>query len=588
MRNIKWSKSSISAKRGFIKSGLFKNSNIKKFCSSITLENSKNKKVYITTPIFYVNSKPHIGHLYSTILASAVKQVKILSSNLENKSNNTYLTTGTDEHGLKVQQKARDEKIDTYLFCHNNSQVFKNLFDKSKIDYDYFIRTSDESHKNYVSQFWNKLLEKGKINKTDYSGFYSIQEESFIPEKDLIKKGDKYYTSLSSHSNQAVEYITEKNYQLKFSKEDIEKYLKLVENEKLNFYPKSIINEVKGYISQNLMDLCISRPSKRVSWGIDVPNDKEHVIYVWFEALLNYLTIVQEINKKLQPDCQANPIPEEIEFIHIIGKDISKFHCYLWPLILLLNKSFPFKMTILMHNYWLKNDTKMSKSIGNVIDPEKIINKFGIDAVRFYFLAAGPLLHDVSFDEKTLTNVFYRNIPDTFINLILRLTNNKIIDINNYNKIEKFSEENQIKIKENLVHVNNAICELNNFNFIQAAHQIHLILLNLNNLIQTSEFWKKTEDIEYIKEIACFSFEFIRIISILFYPYLPELMGYVNKYIGVDDKFIKFKYCFFRGINIDIYSKNPELREFNSIIKNGYFKVDLSYKNKIFVNKIKI
>jgi methionyl-tRNA synthetase len=582
-----WLKSGGIAKCGALQPGHFKNSNFKSFCTSSTSNSLAKKKVFITTPIFYVNSKPHIGHLYSTILASAVKQVKILNSHEENKLNSTFLTTGTDEHGLKVQQKAKDEKVDTYLFCQKNSQVFKNLFDKSKIDYDYFIRTSDESHKNYVSLFWNQMQEKGRINKTDYSGFYSVQEESFIPEKDLIKKGDKYYTTLSTHSNQPVEYITEQNYQLKFTKEDIEKYLKLVEDEKLAFYPKSIINEVKGYISQNLMDLCISRPSKRVSWGIEVPNDKEHVIYVWFEALLNYLTIAQEINKKIQPDCISHPVsPDEIEFIHIIGKDISKFHCYLWPLILLLNKSFPFKMTILMHNYWLKNDTKMSKSIGNVIDPEKIINKFGIDAVRFYFLAAGPLLHDVSFDEKSLTNVFYRNIPDTYINLILRLTNNKIIDINNFNTIEKFSEESQIKIKENLVHVNNAINELNNFNFIQAAHQVHLILLNLNNLIQTSEFWKKTEDKEYIREIACFSFEFIRIISILFYPFLPELMGNVNRYIGIEDKFINFKYCFFRGINNE--SNDPEVLHFNSKVNDGYFKVDLSYKNKIFVNKIKI
>jgi methionyl-tRNA synthetase len=558
------------------------------------------RKIFVTTPIFYVNSKPHIGHLYTTILASAVKQVKILNQeigeekegNINNNQAAIFMSTGTDEHGLKVQQKARDEKIDVNLFCEKNSLTFKNLFDKSKIDYDFFIRTSDETHKKYVSLFWDRMMEKKKINKSDYSGFYSVQDESFVPEKDLIKKDDKYYTSLSVHSNQAVEYITEQNYQLKFTPEDIQEYLKLVEEEKLVFSPKSIINEVKGYISQNLMDLCISRPSKRVSWGIEVPSDKEHVIYVWFEALLNYLTIADEINKKLSLDKNKETKIEEIEFIHIIGKDISKFHCYLWPLILLLNKSFPFKITILMHNYWLKNETKMSKSIGNVIDPEKIINKFGIDAVRFYFLAKGPLLHDVSFDEKTLTNVFYRNIPDTYINLILRLTNNKIINMNNFNKIEKFSDSMLEKIKDNLIHVNNAIIDLNNFNFIQAAHQVHLILLNLNNLIQNSEFWKKTDDTEYIKELACFSIEFIRIISILFHPFLPELMGNVNRYFGIDNNFAKFKYCFFRGVAIEGVNKislnDPQLNDFNNMVKDGYFNVDISYKEKIFVNKIKI
>lgn len=531
-------------------------------------------KIFITTPIFYVNSKPHIGHLYSAYLASAVKQVNLLNNK------DAVLSTGTDEHGLKVQQKAKEEKINTKEFCDKNSEFFRALFENAKIDYDAFIRTSDDNHKDYAKKFWLSMMEKGKINKSDYSGFYSVTDESFVPEKDLIKKGDKYYTALSVHSKQPVEYITEQNYQIKFSQEDIDKYNNLIESGKLRFIPNSIVNEVKHY-SSNVNDLCVSRPSKRVAWGIEVPNDNEHVIYVWFEALLNYFTVADKYREN----------NNDLEFVHIIGKDISKFHCYIWPLILLLNNSFPGKMTVLMHNYWLKNETKMSKSVGNVVDPQVLIKKYGADAVRFYVLSAGPLLHDVSFEEKSLKNVFYRNIPDSFINLILRLSTNKIIEINKFNKIDTFDEEFETRIKENMVFVESAKLELLNYNFIQAAHYIHLILLNLNNVVTTSEFWKKTDNHRLINQIACFSLEFLRIVSILYSPFLPELMGNVSRYLGIDpDIYTKFKFCVFRGVKIgDVNLQDEEeIIKFNTLAVNkGYYNIDYSFKSKIFINKVK-
>jgi methionyl-tRNA synthetase len=545
------------------------------------------KLVCVTTPIFYVNSKPHIGHLYSAILASAVKNVNLLQEKL------VIMSSGTDEHGLKIQQKAKSENISTQSFCDKYSSIFMTLFDKAKIDYDFFIRTTSESHEKVVYKFWTDLMKEKQIEKYDYSGFYSVQEESFIPEKDLIKEGDKYYTSLSIHSKQPVEFLSEQNYKIIFSEQNIQNFFNQIKSEKINFIPKNLINEVKGYLS--IKDLCISRPKNRVTWGIQVPNDEENVIYVWFEALLNYLTLIE-----LHTNADYRKNLDNVEFIHIIGKDISKFHCFLWPLILQLNNAMPYKLNILMHNYWLKNETKMSKSIGNVVDPDLLINKYGIDAIRFYFLAAGPLLHDISFEEKVLKNVFYRCIPDSFINLLIRLSNSNIVDFNKLNTVEDFTKEFEEKIEENIIHVNNAKQDLCDYNFVNAAQNVHNILLNLNNIVHNSEFWKRSGEDEYLRQLGCFIIEFIRIISVLFYPYLPELMGNVHKFIGVEEKYIKLKFCFFRmkvdSQKIDNLKKNSinrsnndrEIMEFNNLSEtHGYFRIDQNIKNRIFINKVK-
>jgi methionyl-tRNA synthetase len=353
---------------------------LKRFCNKINV---------ITTPIFYVNANPHIGHLYTAILADAVKHVYTLQGK------KVFLSTGTDEHGLKIQQKAKENNTDVKTFCDKNSAKFKALFDLAGIKYDDYIRTTEERHKEEVHKIWKILENDKKVEKGTYSGYYSISDESFIPEKDLIQVDGKYVTKLK----QPVEYITEENYKILFDKY-INKYNELIEKNILVFFPSYIHNEVKEYINQKLFDICISRPKKRVTWGIDVPNDNEHVIYVWFEALINYLTVTNKHK------------PEDINFIHIIGKDISKFHCYIWPIMLIMSNKFPNKMNILMHNYWLMNQNKMSKSLGNIVDPFKLIAKHEIDAVRFYFLSNGPLNHDVNFDDKNISKVYFNHIPD--------------------------------------------------------------------------------------------------------------------------------------------------------------------------------
>ena len=236
--------------------------------------------------------------------------------------------------------------------CDENSEKFKNLFDMAKISYNDYIRTTEERHKNVVQNYWNDLNRQNLINSGKYEGYYSVSDESFIPLKDLIheKETNNYKTIL----NQPVEYITETSYLLNF-KNYIDKYLSKLNNNELTFIPTYIKNEVNEYINSELHVLSISRPKSRVSWGIEVPNDKSQVIYVWFEALINYLTVLKSYLKTNNMSNNDN----EVEYFHIIGKDISKFHCYIWPLILLMNNNNS-KINIIMHSHWLMNSVRIN------------------------------------------------------------------------------------------------------------------------------------------------------------------------------------------------------------------------------------
>jgi methionyl-tRNA synthetase len=242
-----------------------------------------------------------------------------------------------------------------------------------------------------------------------------------------------------------------------------------------------------------------------------------------------------------------------------------------------------------MHSHWLKNESKMSKSVGNVVDPQALIKKYGNDAVRYYFLASGLQKSDINFDEKLLKDIFYKDIPDSLINLLLRLSNSKIIEINKFNKFDIWDEEYSSKINENIQIVEEAKTLLLEYNFTPAAGKIHQLLSNLNHLIHSSEFWKKLDDEEYIKKISCFTFEFLRISTILLTPYLPELMKNVSYFIGIKPYYLNFKFCFFRDLSsISDNMIDLQLINFKEMAREfGYFRVDLNYKSKIFIPKMK-
>ena len=302
------------------------------------------KPFYITTPIYYVNDKPHIGHAYTTILAD------VLARHYRNIGRDVFLLTGLDEHGQKVQQAAESRNINPKQHCDEMAPRFLKLWDKLHISYDDFIRTTEKRHTDIVKYFLQKVYDKGDIYEDSYEGLYSVSEERFITEKEA-ESGDF----------RDIKELKEKNYFFKMSKYQ-NKLIKHIEENPSFIQPKFRRNEVLGFLRSPLEDLCISRPKSRLSWGIEMPFDSNYVTYVWFDALINYVSAIglNSDEKKYKTFWPVN--------YHLIGKDILTTHSVYWP-TMLMSAGIKLPKSIFAHGWWLSDQSKMSKSLGNVIDP---------------------------------------------------------------------------------------------------------------------------------------------------------------------------------------------------------------------------
>ena len=355
------------------------------------------KKFYITTPLYYVNDEPHIGHAYTTILADVInKYYKTMGYD-------TFFLTGTDEHGQKVEEAAKKNKIEPIDHVNRYVEQFKKAWNNLDIEYDFFIRTTDSKHKDVVRKVLNNLYDKGEIYKNEYEGLYSVSEERFITEKEA-----------EEGSFREIKKLKETNYFFKMSKYQKE----LVDhiNKNPNFIqPQSRKNEILSFLKNDLQDLCISRPKKRLSWGIELPFDKDYVTYVWFDALINYISAIGYLNdehsyNKYWP---AN--------YHLMAKDILTTHCVYWPTMLLaLNIKLP--QTIFAHGWWLMENEKMSKSLGNVIKPLELSEKYGADALRYYLMRNMVLGQDASYTYESFVTRYNADLANDFGNVINRIT----------------------------------------------------------------------------------------------------------------------------------------------------------------------
>lgn len=394
------------------------------------------KILFVTTPIFYINAKPHLGHLYSQILCDYQKRLftKQSQKNLEKSYQKVYMITGTDEHGQKVFQKANMLKTDPQVHCDTNSKYFKDLADTFNIDYDYFVRTTSDHHKNFVKNFWILGTAKNLFYEELYKGWYSIRDETFVPEKDLVKNSiGKYLTK----EGEEVEHISESNYLFKLTdyKNEIEEFLR----KDGSILPKE---KTKIVMSKNSLedqqDVSVSRNSDRVSWGVQVPGNSSQTIYVWFDALLNYLSSAKKLlyDEKISDQEFCMEKTGNIDFQHIVGKDIIKFHTIMWK-GLLTSVSIKSGVSVLVHAHWQHSNKKMSKSIGNIIDPfEQVANlalknsqnseENIIEALKLYIQVNGPLINDVSFSVEGFVT-FYNNFVDEFVNVYHRIVGKKIL-----------------------------------------------------------------------------------------------------------------------------------------------------------------
>ena len=361
------------------------------------------KNFYITTPIYYPSAKPHMGHAYSSIIADFFARFKRMDGF------NVHFLTGTDEHGLKIQRAAEKKGVKTLEFCDELSKTFKDLSKTLNLTNNDFIRTTEDRHKKSVQFLWNELKKNGDIYLSKYSGWYSVSDEAFYND-DEIQDLDNKKVAISSKS--LVEWVDEESYFFKLSKWE-KPLLKFYKDNPDFISPKSRKNEVISFVKSGLKDLSVSR--KSFSWGIKVPHDDKHVIYVWLDALTNYMSALNypqvddELFKKFWPAS-----------IHLIGKDILRFHAIYWPAFLLAAKITPPKK-VFGHGWILSNEEKMSKSKGNILDPIEIIDQYGLDPLRYYLIKEVSFGNDGNISQDKLEDCINSDLANNFGNLCQRV-----------------------------------------------------------------------------------------------------------------------------------------------------------------------
>lgn len=465
---------------------------------------------------------PHIGHLYTAVIADTFTRY---NNTLLNKP--TYFLTGTDEHGSKVYQKAIElgyNQNDIIKYCDNISNQFKQLFDQCHIKYNRYIRTTEQQHKQVVHAIWNILYNKGLIYKGEHTGYYSQIDECFVTEKQIIKnETTNQYVTIEGNNN--VEYVSETNYKFKLSQyqDIILNYLKSIctDDNQSTIIPSYRAQEMINWIeSNNLHDLSVSRPSERVQWGIDVPNDNTHNIYVWLDALVNYLTAACSIDTDNNNITTSDIWP--IDY-HIIGKDILRFHSVYWPAFLsAANLSLPKHITV--HGHWTVDNRKMSKSYGNVIDPYMLINTYGIDCTRLYLLSCGSIYDDCNYTQSDIIKQS-NLIADQFGNLLLRVTSKSILQDMNMPTIDNIDNIDESS-KQLIQHMNSIADSVSTsystFQFYQVINTVMSLLRQCNVYIEEQQPWKLCKhNRQQCNIVVNITLQCIRICSILLQPIMP-------------------------------------------------------------------
>lgn len=469
---------------------------------------------YITTPIYYVNDVPHIGHAYTTIAADTLARWH------RSAGENTRFLTGTDEHGQKIQNVAEKRGITPKQLCDEVVQNFQRLWDVLNISNDDFIRTTDPRHEKVVQEIFRRLMSNGDIYKGEYEGWYCVPCETYVPEAQM----GEGQTCPDCH--RPLTRMTEETYFFRLSKYT-EPLLKFYEEHPDAIMPKSRYNEIVSFIRSGLRDQSVSRTT--LKWGVPLPGDNKHVIYVWFDALINYLSALDYPEKgglweKYWPAAR-----------HLVGKDIIRFHCVIWPAMLLALGVNP-PVRVFAHGWWTVEGDKMSKSVGNVVDPFEMADLYGVDAFRYFLLREVPFGHDGDFSEIALVQRINSDLANDLGNLLSR----------SLQMIEKF-RAGELPVSYTATDLDKEIEALANktaaemetymerFAFDDSLKTLWNFISRANKYIDETEPWKlgREGEVERLDAVLRTLWESLRLTAVLAAPFIPETSARIWEQLGL-------------------------------------------------------